>query len=405
MTGEPRPGAERPYGEPPAGQPRYGGQPQPEPILQQPGAEERPRRYNPIRKTETPTGYRTSKRGSSAAKAAKKAQRSEEVAEKLDKAGKTTRNILWLIAWSIGIFLVSVAVLLLLATAVNSIVRWNAKRIAANSGSADAMAQKAKENVLYIAVDGGKAVGFLATRVDIKGEQAFGIAIPEGAFIEVPGQGFEKVGESYSAGADVALSTIANFLGVPFNRYVVVPGEAYRAAVKSQNLSRLPDASMRSNLSDKEKKALAAAVGRISSKNTAIVPLPVKPISLGEQTYFEPQREEVADLIKSWWGVDPATQGETTRVIVFNGAGVPGIAGIAAQQLIRSGVRVVDTKNADRFNYAKTMIIVQRGPDSAGPEVKKILGVGEIIKKPAEQDVADVLVIIGKDYKPPTGAK
>ena len=92
-------------------------------------------------------------------------------------------------------------------------------------------------------------------------------------------------------------------------------------------------------------------------------------------------------------------------MIVFNGAGVPGIAGIAAQQLIRSGVRVVDTKNADRFNYAKTMIIVQRGPDSAGPEVKKILGVGEIIKKPAEQDVADVLVIIGKDYKPPTGAK
>jgi hypothetical protein len=401
-----RPDTGEPYAEPPAGQQHYGAAPgDAAPILQQPGADERPRRYNPIRKTETPTGYRSSKRGSKAAKEAKKAQRSEAVVETLDKATRTTRSVLWVTAWSIGVALVSIAVLLLLATGVNSLVRWNLKRIAAKNDTAGAAAQRARQNVLFVGVEGGKAVGFLATRVDDKGGQAFGVAIPDGAFIEVPGQGFERIGESFRAGSDISLSAVSNFLGVPFSRYAVVPGAAYQSAVKNQNLSALPGIATDSNMSAQEREKLANELMKITSKNTAIVPLPVKPISLGDQTYFEPQREEVADLIKSWWGVTFSGQGSAPRVIVFNGAGVPGIAGVAAQQLIRAGVRVVDTKNADRFNYAKTIIVIQQGPESTGATIRKVLGVGEIVKKPADQEVADVLVIIGKDYKPPTGGK
>ncbi len=101
--------------------------------------------------------------------------------------------------------------------------------------------------------------------------------------------------------------------------------------------------------------------------------------------------------------MDASKAAATTRVILYNGAGTPGVAGEAAQQLIRGGFRVVDTKNADNFNYAKTKIVVQRGDVKQGDEIARILGVGTVEQQPSEQDVADVIVIIGKDYKPPVG--
>ena len=102
------------------------------------------------------------------------------------------------------------------------------------------------------------------------------------------------------------------------------------------------------------------------------MPLPVKPIKLGDQTYFEPQRAEVADLLKSWWGVDAEQGGSRARVSSSTTARArPGIAGEAAQQLIRGGFRVVDTKNADNFDYATTKIVVQRGDAKQGDEIAR----------------------------------
>jgi hypothetical protein len=58
--------------------------------------------------------------------------------------------------------------------------------------------------------------------------------------------------------------------------------------------------------------------------------------------------------------------GATVRVIVYNGSGEPGVAGEAAQVLIRRGYRVVDTKNADNFDYDTTQIVVQSRGTSRG---------------------------------------
>lgn len=356
--------------------------------------------------SDSPSGYRSTKRGAKAAKSAKKQQTTDKVVAAVDSVGRTTKNLLWLAGWVAMILLGSLVVISIVIFGVNSFARWNAKRLAAHAGSPEGKAERARENLLYIGVGAdGRAVGFLASRVDRAGAQAFGVAIPDGAFIEVPGQGFERVGESYAAGPGVSLSAISNFLGVPFNQYAVVSAERYKSAIKDQTLAGLLESASKTNLSPEDKQGYVAAVNKVTTKNTAIVPLPVKPLILGQQTFFEPQRTEVADLIKSWWGVDPKVQGSTTRVVVFNGAGVPGIAGVAAQELIRAGFRVVDTKNADKFSYKKTTIIVQRGPATKGKEIATVLRVGEVVNKPAEQDVADVLVIVGKDYRPPKGGQ
>jgi hypothetical protein len=322
----------------------------------------------------------------------------------MSSAGKLLRDIAYYVALLVGAAFVGLLVLLILASAYNGIVRWAEQRAAQQANSGAAQLARSRENLLVIGEQSGRAVGFIATRIDAKGKQIYGMAIPDAAFIEVPGQGFEKVGESYSAGPKVSLSAVSNFLGVPFSTYVVVPSAAYADAVRRQSLSSITASSTASSLSATELDALGRDIASVPQKSTAIVPLPVKPIKLGTQTYFEPQRAQVADLLKLWWGVDASKQAAVTRIILYNGAGKPGVAGDAAQQLIRGGFRVVDTKNADNFKYAKTQIIVQRGDASQGNAVAQTLGVGQVSSQPSDQDVAEVIVIIGKDYNPPVSS-
>ncbi|NTW28019.1 MAG: LytR C-terminal domain-containing protein [Coriobacteriia bacterium] len=302
----------------------------------------------------------------------------------------------------------TVCVLLLLGTAINGASRWNALRHGASteSGAAPAVAKATNTNVLVIGVKDGRATGFLALNVDRANDRVVGIAIPDGTFIEVPGQGIARVGDSYSTEtttAKMAMSAISNYLMVPFQLFIAVSADAYTSAVQGQSVAGLTTSPLATNLSADDLKSLARDFSTLPQKNTAIVPLPVTSIKLGNQTYLEPQRAQVADLLKSWWGVEASQAATATRVILYNGSGVPGIAGLAAQQLIGTGLHVVDTKNADNFNYAKTQVIVQRGALSQGDSIAKTLGVGTVVNQPADQDVAEVIVIIGKDYKPPKG--
>ena len=366
-------------------------------------SDEIPRRSKPKHTVEPPKGYRSSRRGSKGAKRAARAAKTQPALDALSSGTRFIKNLGYYAALAVGGLLVAVLVLTLLAYGINYAARWNALRIEAKSGSREALEKQSKDNVLVIGVQDGKATGFLALRVDRKGDQIFGIAVPDGAFIEVPGQGFERIGESYAEGAEVSLSAISNYLTVPFHTFVTVPADIYSEALKNQSLATLSSSVTSSSLSPEDLESLKGDFKTISQSNTAIVPLPVKPIKLGSQTYFEPQRTEVADLLKSWWGVDASKAAAVTRVILYNGAGVPGIAGEAAQQLIRAGFRVVDTKNADNFNYPTTKIVVQKGDVKQGELIAKTLGVGTVEQQPSDQDVADVIVIIGKDYKPPTG--
>jgi hypothetical protein len=237
-------------------------------------------------------------------------------------------------------------------------------------------------------------------RVDGKNSQVFGIAIPDGAFVDIPGLGFERIGESYAAGTDVALSTVSNYLGVPFRSYLVVPQSVYSDAVSRQSVAGLATPTD-TNLTQQQLKALASQFAKVERKNVGLVPLPVRQIKLGDQTYFEPQRDEVADLLKSWWGVSASESDRAVRVIVYNGAGKPGIAGEAAQLLIRAGFRVVSTENADNFKYDETRIVVRRGERARGEQIKKALGTGVVTVEPSKSNVTDAIVIIGKDYKTP----
>ena len=284
-----------------------------------------------------------------------------------------------------------------LVLGVNALARWNAVRLAS---AADAAAPTAN-NLLVIGVKDGVATGFTALKAERSDNRVLGIAIPEGAFVEIPGQGFDRIGASYTSGPEVSLDTVSNYLGVSFVRYVVVDGETYQSLLAGQDVAGLMSKATATDLTAKEKTSLASYFASVKKTDVWIAPLPVKPVAVGDQQYYEPERTQVADLLLKWWGVKVSAQKATPRVIVYNGVGTPGLAGLAAQQLIRSGFSVVNSGNAQNFDYKTTQILLYHGTQADAEAVRNSLGVGQIILQSAPQELTDMIVLIGADYRPP----
>jgi hypothetical protein len=317
------------------------------------------------------------------------------------RAGRIRSRAALVVRRILSVFLIIVVMVVTLyglALAVNVFARWNARRVAALSA---APASAAQDNLLVIGVSDGVAIGFTALKAEHSSGRVLGIAIPDGAFLEVPGQGFERVGDSYAGGPVVSTDAVTNFLGVPFRKYVVVNGDTYQVMLKTQDVSGLMRSITSTDLTSQQRASFTQYFASVNTKNVWIVPLPVKAVAVGDQNYFEPQRPQIADLLLQWWGVQSSQQQSMPRVIVYNGVGTPGIAGVAAQQLIRAGLKVVDSGNADNFNHATTLILLYHGTQADAQDVRTALGVGQIVVQSAPELVTDMIVIIGADYKPP----
>ncbi len=352
-------------------------------------------------------GYRTSKRASKSGKLLRKQAKTKrvraEVGEKTAAGAKVLgRGVRIVIATAISVVLV-VGLLWLGAEGINAFARWNARRLA-EAGAASKATAVARENLVVIGAAGKQVKGFVALKAERSGKRVLGFSIPDGAFVEVPGQGFEAIGDSFAVSPVVSRDAVSNFLMVPFPRYVVVDERAFQRLVMEQSVAGLLDGTVKTDLSASEKAGLAAFFAGVSTKDVWIVPMPVKPIAVGDERYFEPQRAEIADLVLQWWGVRVEQQKQALRLIVYNGVGTPGVAGKAAQQLIRKGFRIVDSKNADNFKYARTRILLYHGTQAEARTVRDALGTGDIVVESAPQNIADIIVIIGSDYTPPAGS-
>jgi hypothetical protein len=358
------------------------------------------------RSEETPkaAGYRSSKRSSKAGKQMRRQAKVERVRTEVGERTSEAARKLVTVLTTTGVTLLSIAVVAGAlwggALGVNALARWNARRLAALN-AVQTRADLAKENLLVIAVRDKEAIGFVALKAERAGNRVLGIAIPEGAFVEVPGQGYESIGDSYHGGPGLSKDAVTNFLGVPFERYVAVDPDTYQRLLTKQDVGTLFDRPLSTDLKESDSSALQEFMDKVPTKDVWIVPMPVKPVALGTERYYEPQRAEIADLILQWWGVNSAGQKQAVRVIVYNGVGTPGVAGAAARQLIRAGFRVVDSKNADRFDYKVTQILLYHGTRADADRVRDALGVGAIAVESEAQDVADIILVIGADYTPP----
>lgn len=136
--------------------------------------------------------------------------------------------------------------------------------------------------------------------------------------------------------------------------------------------------------------------------------LPVVPIDLGNGvTAFRidlPRSDALVDRLLAQ-SIPPGRRDTGNRVLVLNGVGQPNIAEAARAKLLRASFVFAGKRNADRFGYAQTLVLV---PESTvedqrlGERVAQALGVPPTSVRSSQSvgSISDVIVILGKDFTP-----
>ena len=92
--------------------------------------------------------------------------------------------------------------------------------------------------------------------------------------------------------------------------------------------------------------------------------------------------------------------GYKIQIEVHNGCGIPGIANLYTEFLRSEGFDVLDSKNANRFDYNTTQIINHSSDIKRAQSLAKIMQINQnmIIDQLDSHNTHDLTIIIGKDY-------
>jgi anionic cell wall polymer biosynthesis LytR-Cps2A-Psr (LCP) family protein len=90
-------------------------------------------------------------------------------------------------------------------------------------------------------------------------------------------------------------------------------------------------------------------------------------------------------------------------VLLLNGVGTPGLVETACPRLAAHGYLYAGSGNAGTFNNPTSSVEIQSDSDVAlGDQVAHALGLPntDVVRNPDDESVANVIVILGNDYKP-----
>jgi anionic cell wall polymer biosynthesis LytR-Cps2A-Psr (LCP) family protein len=136
--------------------------------------------------------------------------------------------------------------------------------------------------------------------------------------------------------------------------------------------------------------------------------LPVVKIDSGSaQASYRVDTQQTTSFVDANLAASLPTSARTARKRVFvqNGVGTPGLAVTACSRLVKAGYAFAGSGNAPTFGYLTSKVLVfDHSVASAelGNSVASALRLPEsdVAVSSTGQNVADVLVILGKDYKP-----
>lgn len=99
----------------------------------------------------------------------------------------------------------------------------------------------------------------------------------------------------------------------------------------------------------------------------------------------------------------PAVKPADITLTIRNGAGVSGLAKIAATYFTSKGFHVVTTGNANQYVYGQTLIVYGKSTEAKAGPVADALGYGKVIPSAGMYSFStDILLVIGKDWKNPS---
>jgi hypothetical protein len=143
----------------------------------------------------------------------------------------------------------------------------------------------------------------------------------------------------------------------------------------------------------------ASAVTAIldDAKGSAVQQIPVEDLGGNlRDPLIKADAEELPGFVSAAFGEGG---GETIPVIVVNGSGEPGVGESVAAKIVPAGFRVVLSQNAEDFDRETTAVIAS-GDDhlEAAQRIREALGVGELQVTRVPSGLADVTIVVGKDY-------
>ena len=149
-----------------------------------------------------------------------------------------------------------------------------------------------------------------------------------------------------------------------------------------------------------------AADDKSSSGGVLPIVLPVQKIDSGGEPVFRVDDDKTHALVLSNLSksLPASARVPRKRVLIQNGVGTPGLVGPACQRLVAAGFTVVGSGNANNFNYTRSAVLVF---DNSVPTARLGDRVAQVLRLSSDdvavsnegQNVADVIVILGKDFR------
>lgn len=136
--------------------------------------------------------------------------------------------------------------------------------------------------------------------------------------------------------------------------------------------------------------------------------LPVVDVDTGgAQVTYRIDAPKVRQLVKTSLAGSAvaASTGDGRRVLVENAVGTPGLGASVRDRVVKAGYRFVESRNLRPFGRAQSVVLVFQDTPAAqanGAALAKSLGLppSSVRFSPQEQSVADIVVILGRDYRP-----
>lgn len=264
------------------------------------------------------------------------------------------------------------------------------------------------------------------------GEEPIALAIPGNLTVSIPGHGLGTVDDAAVSGdVTVLAATVENVLGVQVDEAWGIPMEQLGSLVDDLgsievegrplegsavvDYLREPAASAADERVIRWQAVLAGLLAALNEHPSAaagvpadvrpalvagpveILSVPVEPVGAGLVRLDEAGLARIVAM-----HLVPTGGEEKARLVVLNGNGRPGVGQRVARLLVPEGFRLVSSQNAARFDHRETMIIASSNEDlAAARKARRLLGVGQVLLGNEASGIADVTVVVGRDFGGP----
>ena len=258
------------------------------------------------------------------------------------------------------------------------------------------------------------------------GRPSLALAVPAEVTVNIPGQSLGTLADA-AASSDSELVEVAleNLIGAPLDETVLAPLISISQVVQALGGLDVRGSSMDGTeviayLSDVPESApidqaflrwqdVLEAIVQAAPVDAGSLPAPLGSFLVEEPSSFRafpvvdigggllrPDRAAAAELVRTYF--IPAAADEV-RLVVLNGVGTPGIGEEVAKILVPEGFRLVSSGNANTFRLEVTQIIASSRRDlEAAERAKDLLAAGEVLLGNQPAGLADVTVVVGRDF-------